>query len=120
MDNFSLIDSYVAASGKRINRSDLAVLKKYRQAASSSYCRMDCSACEQSCPEEVAISDIMRFNMYYKDYGHKDKARLQYNALKLAQKPILCGTCSGYCTQACPYGLQVKNQLLRIHSLLLS
>jgi predicted aldo/keto reductase-like oxidoreductase len=118
MDNYSLIDNYVAASGKRIEREDLALLQKYRDAIDSSYCRLSCSVCEDSCPNNVAISDIMRFIMYFEDYGQQKKAIDQYNTLTSAQKPIICQRCPGHCMKSCPYGLQVKEQLLRAHKLM--
>lgn len=118
MDNFSLVENYVAASGKKLERADLALLQRYRDAVNNSYCRLSCTACEGSCPHNVAISDIMRYSMYYEDYGHQKKAIDHYRALNNFNKPVHCGDCRGQCTIACPYGLQVKQQLLRTHRLL--
>jgi aryl-alcohol dehydrogenase-like predicted oxidoreductase len=118
MDNYSLIEDYVAASGKKLDRTDLALLQKYRDAVSTSYCRVSCTSCESDCPHNVAISDIMRYVMYYEDYGHQKRAIDQYSELDDAHKPLLCQSCRGYCSQACPYGLRVKEQLLRAYTLL--
>jgi aryl-alcohol dehydrogenase-like predicted oxidoreductase len=118
MDNFSLVENYVAASGKKLKRTDLALLQKYRDAVSNSYCRVTCTTCEGFCPHKVAISDIMRYAMYYEDYGQQKKAIDHYTALPFFHKPIFCRSCRGHCTHACPYGLPVKEKLLSTHMLL--
>lgn len=99
-------------------QSDLALLQTYRDAVSNSYCRVTCNSCEGSCPHKVAISHIMRCAMYYQDYGHQKKAIDHYSVLPHTDKPIFCQSCRGYCTDACPYGLPVKEQLLMTHRLL--
>jgi predicted aldo/keto reductase-like oxidoreductase len=118
MDTYSLVDSYVAASGRQPNRSDAALLRRYRDAVDHTYCRVTCTVCESSCPYNVAISDVMRYNMYFEDYRQRRKATDGYAALAGERKPLPCRTCSGYCTEACPHGLPVQQRLLRTHELL--
>ena len=118
MDNYSMVENCVAASGKKLERTDLALLQKYRDAVSKSYCRVSCSSCESYCPHNVAVSAIMRYAMYFEDYGQQKKAINHYAALSKTQKPVFCQSCYGDCAHACPYGLQVKEQLLRAHRLL--
>lgn len=50
--------------------------------------------------------------------GQQKRAINHYAALNNTQKPVFCQSCRGHCTQACPYGLQVKEQLLKAHKLL--
>jgi hypothetical protein len=118
MDNYSLIDAYVGASGKRLERNDQSLLRKYRDAVGATYCRVRCAACERACPHGVSISDVMRYKMYFEDYGQEKKAITQYAAHDAAQKPTNCQNCSGACTIACPYGLRVQEQLVKAHQLL--
>jgi predicted aldo/keto reductase-like oxidoreductase len=118
MNNFSLVENYVGASGKKLEPTDLALLQTYRDAVSNSYCRVTCNSCEGSCPHKVAISHVMRCAMYYQDYGQQKKAIDHYTVLPNTDKPIFCQSCHGYCTNACPYGLPVKDQLLKTHRLL--
>jgi predicted aldo/keto reductase-like oxidoreductase len=118
MGNYSAVDSYVGASGMEFDRSGHSLLRKYRDAVDGTYCRVTCTACEGACPLNVAISDIMRYEMYYLDYGHQKKAIRQYATLDAARKPAACATCAGQCTRACPHGLQVRDRLLRAHEIL--
>jgi predicted aldo/keto reductase-like oxidoreductase len=118
MDTYTLVDTYVSASGPQPHRSDSSVLRKYRDAVDKSYCRVTCTSCESSCPHNVAISDVMRFSMYFEDYGQRRKALDHYAALASARKPLSCKDCSGHCTNACPYGLQVRNRLIETHEVL--
>jgi len=118
MDTFWHIDTYVGASGKTLSRSDHAVLRKYENAVAHTYCRATCDSCEMSCPHSVAISDVMRCAMYFEDYGQPGKAIHHYATLADSRKPIPCASCSGHCTAACPYGLQVRDTLLQTHHLL--
>jgi len=118
MDTYSLVDTYVAASGRQPQRSDSSLLREYRDAVDHTYCRVTCTSCESSCPHDVAISDVMRCNMYFEDYRQRRKALDTYASLTEHRKPLSCTTCSGHCTEACPYGLPVRDRLLRTHELL--
>jgi hypothetical protein len=118
MRSFSHVEEYVAASGKTLGREDLAVLNKYRHEVDKSYCRLNCDKCESSCPENVAISDIMRFKMYFEDYGQERNALEYYAQLNKKQKPVSCASCAGYCNLSCPYGLDVKDNLIEGHKIL--
>jgi predicted aldo/keto reductase-like oxidoreductase len=118
MGSFSHVEEYVGASGKKLKRGDLAVLKKYQHLTADNYCRVSCSRCEAFCPKNVAISDVMRYAMYFEDYKHEKKAIEHYALLDAERKPLNCASCAGHCTAACPYGLQVKDKLLSTHNIL--
>ncbi len=118
MDTFWHIDTYIAASGKTLTRSDHALLRKYQDAVAHTYCRATCNSCQTACPHGVAISDIMRCAMYFEDYGQPSKAVYHYATLAAARKPLPCSSCSGPCTEACPHGLRVRDTLMRTHQCL--
>lgn len=118
MENYALIDIFVGASGKELERTDQSLLRKYGDAVGATYCRVTCTACERACPHNVAISDIMRYAMYFEDYGHEKRAMTHYAALHAGRKPDFCGNCSGPCTRACPYGIAVRERLVRARGLL--
>lgn len=115
MATFAHVEEYVKISGKKLSHGDLAVLKRYSKEVDNLYCRVSCNQCESSCPQNVAISNVMRYGMYFEDYGHEKRAIEHYAGLNKKQKPLGCNTCSGYCNTACPHGLQVKDKLLTIH-----
>jgi hypothetical protein len=118
MRSFSHVEEYLGASGRRLDRADLAILRSYQKEVDGEYCRVTCDKCESSCPKNVAISDIMRYKMYYEDYGHEKVALDNYAALEKGRKPVSCSTCTGQCLSACPYGLDVKARLIETHNML--
>lgn len=118
LNSFAHVEEYVAASGETINRKDIAMLKRYEQLADNKYCRVGCNACEAACPYGVAISDVMRFEMYYKDYGREKMAIENYKELHASKRPNPCASCSGKCISACPHGLDVRSRLIETRNIL--
>jgi predicted aldo/keto reductase-like oxidoreductase len=118
MQTFSHVEAYIKASGQKLKRDDLMVLNEYRKKVDKIYCRLECDTCEASCPGNVAISDIMRFAMYFEDYMQEQRAIEAYQQLGNSQRPLLCHKCSGFCNQACPYRLGVKEKLISINNIL--
>jgi predicted aldo/keto reductase-like oxidoreductase len=92
------------------------LLEHYAAAATGDYCRM-CETCMPSCPRGVRIPDILRFRMYYKNYGHRDDAREYYAALSDDQRVPACDQC-GLCEQTCPNKLAIVEKLHEAHDLL--
>ncbi len=92
------------------------LLERYAAAATNDYCRM-CETCLPSCPESVAIADILRFRMYYKNYGHRDDARDYYAGLPENRRVTACSQC-GECEKACPNRLAIVEKLQEAHGLL--
>jgi aryl-alcohol dehydrogenase-like predicted oxidoreductase len=118
MNTFSHVEEYVAASGKPLDRDSLETLSKYRSEAGNLYCRVSCRDCLKSCPEGVAINDVLRCAMYYEDYRMEKAAVELYGGLPRGRKPIHCGACPAPCTRACPFGIPVQERVLQAHRLL--
>lgn len=118
MKTYSHVEAYIKASGKKLNTDDVGILDEYREKVDNIYCRLSCIECEQYCPNNVAISDIMRYAMYYEDYQQEKDAIQYYNQLNNNNKPLNCLNCSGLCDTSCPYKIPVKEKLLQVHELL--
>jgi predicted aldo/keto reductase-like oxidoreductase len=118
MRSFSHVEEYVSASGRALKREDLALLKEYSRQVDNTYCRVTCKKCEPSCPHHVAISDVMRFEMYFENYGHEKTAIENYALLDDARKPKNCVNCSGHCNSACPFGIKVRDRLIHADEIL--
>lgn len=115
MSSYSHVEEYVSASGKPLTKKDLEIIKNYQRVASNLYCRVSCRECLSSCPEGVAINDILRFAMYFENYGMEKEAMRYFAELDEGKKPYKCFQCQGYCESACPYRIRVRSRL--IHSM---
>jgi predicted aldo/keto reductase-like oxidoreductase len=105
-----------AAVAQKLTGLHLRLLERYAAAATGDYCRM-CETCMESCPAGVRIADILRFRMYYKNYGHAADARELYAALPSLQQAPACTQCRR-CEQACPNRLSIVEKLQEAHDLL--
>ena len=106
------VDEYAAASGPPLVAADLAVLDEYAALFSREVCRF-CNACEPACPDDVRIADILRFSMYFHEYGQEQRGVESYAKLVVAERAAHCAHCAGFCEAACDYDLPVKSLLLR-------
>ncbi len=118
MSSYSHVEEYVAASGKPLSRDDLKMIAEYQRQANNQYCRVSCQECLSSCPDNVAVNDVLRYKMYFEDYRMEREAMRYYAELEESTKPLNCSNCSGYCEKACPFGLKVKNKLIHAHEIL--
>ncbi len=118
MSSYSHVEEYVAASGKPLKRDDLRMLAEYQRQANNQYCRVSCQDCLSSCPDNVAVNDVLRYKMYFEDYRMEREAMRYYAELEESAKPLNCSNCSGYCAKACPFGLEVKSKLAHAHEVL--
>jgi predicted aldo/keto reductase-like oxidoreductase len=108
------IDLYLKASGTKFTAVDQAVLDRYALLYGSEYCRTGCGECERSCPLGVEIASVMRFRMYFMDYGMEKRAMESYALLK--NNASTCFGCvNPGCTGSCPHGLPVKEMLCDAH-----
>ncbi len=118
MSSYSHVEEYAEASGKPLDRTALNMIAEYRRQTSDQYCRVSCSQCLSSCPKNVAINDVLRYGMYFEDYGREKEAMHYYADLAGNKKPLNCASCSGYCEATCPYGLKVQDKLIHAHEIL--
>lgn len=104
------VDEYVFASGTAPKSTDLALLHRYDELTAGDYCAPHCGACLDKCPFEVPIHDIMRYRMYFKDYGWQ-KYAMQEHA-KVEHRASLCVDCAAPCAGGCPIGVPIQEKML--------
>jgi predicted aldo/keto reductase-like oxidoreductase len=110
------LDEYLYASGKKLTEADLAVLERYDELVAGKHCFAHCGACLESCPEQLAINDVLRHRMYFEDYGdQKEAMRLYANLEKQAD---VCTGCSAPCTGVCPYRVPIQERTTETHRML--
>jgi predicted aldo/keto reductase-like oxidoreductase len=107
------IDEYLYASGMPVRDTDVARLERYDQLTAGDYCQPHCGICLGSCPEQLAINDILRHRMYFKDYGWEKEAMRLYS--KLERNASLCASCSAPCTGTCPIGVPIRAKMMDAH-----
>lgn len=107
MTSAEQIDEYIEASGGDApDREDLALLARYAAVNAGTSCLIGCGDCLSSCPQGVAINDVMRMRMYDRDYGKRAIAQREY--ARLTASAEACLGCSGApCAGACPSGLDI-------------
>jgi predicted aldo/keto reductase-like oxidoreductase len=110
-----VIEDCAAVTGK-LTAVHYRLLEHYAAACTDDYCRM-CETCMPSCPKGIPIADILRFRMYYKNYGHRQDARDYYAALGGHRQVPACDQC-GLCEGACPNHLAIVEKLQEAHRLL--
>ncbi len=115
--NFDLLRECTAAVGATLTRVERGMLQRYHDAVVHEYCRF-CGLCETSCPRDVAISDIMRFAMYFKYYDRERDAMCGYRSMPESCTARACSGCSGYCDAGCPFGRRVRAGLVEAHEVL--
>ncbi len=112
--NFDDIDEFIGLSGTRLSEPENEKLSYYKEGPGKLYCRHGCNECESSCPEELKINDILRFNHYYDAHQREKYAIKKYLSLN-GKDARHCLDCEGYCESSCPYGLPVQGLLSMAH-----
>ncbi len=108
----------VAKSDLKVAEAEHELLHQYAAAISADYCRGCGDICQSACPAGVRIADVLRYRMYHKHYGDTAQSVARYAALAPAERLTDgCGSCN-LCTQACPHGLPVVEQLYESRALM--
>jgi len=111
-----VVENVEAVKTRKLSIVQQELLEMYANHADKDYCRM-CETCSPSCPQGIPIPDVLRFRMYYKNYGQTDRARTLYNQLANSQKATECNRC-GICEEKCPNKLSIVKKLQEAHLIL--
>jgi hypothetical protein len=110
------VDEYLYASGGRMVREDVAVLERYDAHIAGTYCQPHCGACLDACPERLAVNDVLRYRMYFEDYGREKEGMRLYAALECDASR--CAGCPAPCEAHCPVDIPIRTRMLGAHALL--
>ena len=111
-----VIEDVEAAKSVEFTAQQEELLELYAGVADKDYCRL-CTTCVPHCPKGIPVPDILRFRMYYNNYGWGDYAKGLYNELPDYQKVTQCDDC-GICESHCPHQLKIVEKLQEAHSIL--
>ena len=112
MPNYDRVAEYLAVSGTTtLAARDERYLATIAAEVGPRYCRPGCGACHDACPRGVPVADILRYKMYFEDYGEEKFAMQRYGLVPASARPSRCAGCEAPCEAACPYGLRVRDRL---------
>ncbi len=109
------VDEYLYASGQPVRDADIALLQRYDELTRGDYCQPHCGVCLDSCPQDLAINDILRYRMYFRDYGQEKEGMRLYAKLDPSANASQCITCPAPCTNQCPIGVPIREKMLDSH-----
>lgn len=96
--------------------ADEKILYVMNEKIRPSYCRM-CYECSGKCPNNLPVTDVMRF-LAYNDYcGNYHQARMSFLELPEEIRNVRCSDCDE-CAIQCPNGVHVQERLIRAQELL--
>ena len=110
-NNFDDIEKMLILSGTKLSRTEKHKLNYYEHGLSEFYCRHGCGICESSCPENIPVNTIMRYNHYFEANGSEKFAMQKYAGLSGLNSDA-CNKCSGICERSCPFNVPVKGLLM--------
>jgi predicted aldo/keto reductase-like oxidoreductase len=117
MRTFEDVDEYVAISGRpNLTPKEKKTLKGYGMLLDCDYCRPGCDHCLHACPNGVPIHDILRYRLYFNNYGREKYAMSLYAGLSEKRNASQCRSCSGPCETSCPYNVAIRSKLAQAHS----
>jgi predicted aldo/keto reductase-like oxidoreductase len=117
MRTYEDIDEFVAASGAvEPSGKEKKAMKEYGMLLEHDYCRPGCDGCLGSCPQDVAIHDVLRYRLYFNNYGREKHAMSRYASLPAGRNAAGCEACDGPCVSSCPFGLPVRDKMIQAHS----
>jgi len=114
--SFQQLSENFETMGTKMSWSDRKILYKFAKVTDKLYCRM-CDVCSGQCPENVKISDVMRFLMYAEGYGELQLGKDSYKSLSFHENASKCIDC-GDCVVKCVNKLNIRERMVRANSLL--
>lgn len=117
MSSFQIVDMYREVMETKLGFYNPRLEQRYWAEQQGSYCS-NCGNCSVVCPSGEEISRIVRYRMYYKDYGLTDYARACYAELEpRTDQATLLENCK-LCERVCSRGLPLAEMVREAHALL--
>jgi len=121
--NVALLASNVDAvlDKTKLMQADMDVLNRYAQETSRNYCAGCAEICDSTLPDALChgqISDIIRFLMYYNNYGDKERAKRLFRHIPAGVRGELLSTdytlAEARCPQHLPIGKLVAEAVIKL------
>ena len=117
MPNMTILQANAAAAMNKTNLSakDMQRLKQYAQTTAPGYCAGCANICESAVDLDIPISDILRYAMYDRSYGDRDRAKRLFNALPAETKVNIFKADYSAAEKYCPQRIQIGNVLKKTY-----
>lgn len=114
MPNMTLLQANVAAALNKtaLSLNDKQLMEQYARETSCAYCAGCAEICEEAIADAVPIGDIMRYLMYYCNYGDQQHAIRLFNELPFDTRKRIKQVNYSKAEQYCPQRMPVA-QLMR-------
>ena len=114
MPNLKILQANATAAINKtaLSFKDKQLMKEYARATSNGYCTGCAELCEKAIGHAVPISDIMRYLMYYCNYGNQQMAIRLFNDLPLDTRRLIRKVNYSKAEQCCPQRMPIT-QLMR-------
>ena len=109
------LEENMLAMAAPFSPSDEKLLSQQLASISPYYCRM-CGSCNGVCDKGVPVPDMLRYVSYADGYGQFAMAREKFMEHSAEVRAIRCED-GGSCSVDCPYGVQVRDQVMRAQDL---
>jgi predicted aldo/keto reductase-like oxidoreductase len=109
MYNLTVLSSNVAAAvdKTKLDMTDLGVLKTYAQNTCNGYCAGCAEICSGALKEDVPVADVMRYMMYYNNYGDAILAREGFAQIPSDVKARLASLDYSAAERVCPQKIAI-------------
>jgi predicted aldo/keto reductase-like oxidoreductase len=109
MDNMTILMANVAAAldKTKLSSRDMKLLQEYAHETASGYCAGCAHVCEAAVEGDIPISDVMRYLMYSRSYGDRDRAKSLYREISQETRRRLASTHYSEAERRCPQGMPI-------------
>jgi predicted aldo/keto reductase-like oxidoreductase len=114
MESMKLLKTNAAAASDptRLSSADLRRLKAYAALTADQHCAGCSEICSAVVAHRLPISDVMRYHMYCRSYGHADWARAHFQELSPEVRRALAEADYSEAERRCPNGLPIGRLIL--------
>lgn len=109
MPSMTILKSNVdaALNREKLSQNDLAPFEHYASMTASGYCAGCGFICESAVNGNIPIASVMRYLMYFRSYGDRDRAQTLFNNLSREVRRRLADTDYAAAERKCPQRMAI-------------
>ena len=109
MNNIGHLTENVAAAldKTKLTAQDREVFREYAQATCSGYCAGCSAICDRVLGGDSYVSNVMRYTMYYNNYGDTEKAKSLFAQIPAGVRAKMASTDYSVAEAHCPQRIEI-------------